>query len=72
MEAVLFPSAGQAVGSYDMRGLFVPWLEFAREAVWNGRLPLWDASLICRLPLPEQSTSRPVLPADLVGDSAAR
>lgn len=50
MEAVLFPPAGQAVGSYDMRGLFVPWLEFAREAVWNGRLPLWDASLFAGYP----------------------
>ena len=50
MEAVLFPPAGQVVGSYDMRGLFVPWLEFARDAVWNGRLPLWDASLFAGYP----------------------
>ncbi len=50
MESVLFPSAGMAVGSYDMRGLFVPWLEFAREAVWNSRIPLWDASLFAGYP----------------------
>ena len=27
-----------------------PWLEFAREAVWNGRLPFWDASLFAGYP----------------------
>lgn len=50
METVLFPAAGWVVGSHDTRGLFVPWLEFAREAVWNGRLPLWDASLFSGYP----------------------
>ena len=50
METALFPAAGQAVGGYDMRGLFVPWLEFAREAVWHGRLPFWDASLFAGYP----------------------
>ncbi len=39
----LFPAAGFALGNHDTRGLFVPWLTFAREAIWNGRLPLWDA-----------------------------
>ncbi len=41
---VLIPVEGQAIGGYDMRGLFYPWLEFAHNAVWQGRLPLWDAS----------------------------
>ncbi len=50
MEAVLFPSTGQVVGSHDTRGLFVPWLAFAREAVWNGRFPFWDASLFAGYP----------------------
>jgi len=50
METALFPSAGWVVGSHDTHGLFVPWLEFAREAVWNGRLPLWDASLFSGYP----------------------
>ncbi len=40
---VIFPAEGWAVGGHDMRGLFVPWLELARETVWNGRLPLWDS-----------------------------
>ncbi|PID86586.1 MAG: hypothetical protein CSB13_03640 [Chloroflexi bacterium] len=50
MEAALFPAAGQAVGSHDMRGLFVPWLAVAREAVWHGHLPWWDASLFAGYP----------------------
>lgn len=40
----LWPPEGWALGSHDMRGLFYPWWEFARNALWQGRLPLWDAS----------------------------
>ncbi len=50
METALLPPAGQVVGSNDTRGLFVPWLERAREAVWHGRLPFWDASLFAGYP----------------------
>lgn len=32
------------MGSHDIRGLFVPWLISARDAIWNGRLPLWTSS----------------------------
>lgn len=44
LSRVLFPPAGQAVGGFDVRGLFMPWLEFARQALGQGHLPLWDAS----------------------------
>jgi hypothetical protein len=39
---VLYPPAGWAVGQADVRGLFIPWLEFARDALRRGTLPLWD------------------------------
>lgn len=44
MSRVLWLPAGQALGGLDARGLFYPWLSFAREAVWHGRMPLWDAN----------------------------
>ncbi|MCB9422149.1 MAG: hypothetical protein H6667_20270 [Ardenticatenaceae bacterium] len=50
MSRVLWPAAGQAIGGLDVRGLFYPWLSFARDAVWNGRLPLWDASQFAGYP----------------------
>ncbi len=45
MERALLPPVGVALGGWDVRGLFYPWLSTAREAVLSGRLPLWDASL---------------------------
>lgn len=50
MGRVLWPPAGQAVGGLDARGLFYPWLSFARDAVWHGRLPLWDSSQFAGYP----------------------
>ncbi len=46
----LFPGAGMALGNHDTRGLFVPWLSHAREAVMDGRLPLWDAAQFAGYP----------------------
>lgn len=43
MERVLFPPPGQAIGGLDVRGLFYPWLDFARASIGAGRLPLWDS-----------------------------
>ncbi len=42
MHRVLWPPPGQALAGNDIRSLFVPWWSFAREALWRGRLPLWD------------------------------
>ncbi|GAB4275874.1 MAG: hypothetical protein Kow0080_25710 [Candidatus Promineifilaceae bacterium] len=50
MGRVLWPPARQAVGGLDARGLFYPWLSFARDAVWHGRLPLWDSSQFAGYP----------------------
>lgn len=50
MSRVWWPPAGQAIGGLDGRGLFYPWLTFAREAVRNGRLPLWGASQFAGYP----------------------
>lgn len=44
LNRALFPAAGQALGAHDMRALFVPWLEWTREAVWHGRFPFWHAA----------------------------
>lgn len=38
----LFPDAGEALGTHDTRALFYPWLSTMREAVWEGRLPIWE------------------------------
>ena len=43
MWRVLWPPAGQALGGFDVRGLFYPWFSQARTAVHAGQLPLWDA-----------------------------
>lgn len=50
MGRVLWPPAGQALAGHDARALFVPWLAFARDALLNGRLPLWDASQFAGYP----------------------
>ena len=50
LSSILLPPLGEAAGSYDVSGLFFPWLAFARDAVFNGRLPLWDASLFAGYP----------------------
>lgn len=47
---VLFPSEGQALGGLDSRGQFYYWLGFAKAAVANGRLPLWNADLFAGYP----------------------
>lgn len=50
MGRVLFPADGQALGGHDTRALFYPWLAFTREALLDGRLPLWDASQFAGYP----------------------
>lgn len=50
MSRVLFPAPGQAMGGHDTRALFYPWLTFTREALLNGRLPLWDAAQFAGYP----------------------
>jgi hypothetical protein len=50
MGAVLWPPAGMALGGYDVRGLFVPWLEWTRTAVWQGHLPFWQAGQFAGYP----------------------
>ncbi len=40
----LWPAEGQALGNHDMRGLFYPWLEQVRLALFRGELPWWDSS----------------------------
>ncbi|MFQ5435642.1 MAG: 6-pyruvoyl-tetrahydropterin synthase-related protein, partial [Anaerolineae bacterium] len=47
---VLWPPPGMALGGHDIRSLFYPWLTFAREAIFSGRLPLWDADLFSGYP----------------------
>jgi hypothetical protein len=39
---VLAPPPGYSAGGADIHGLFIPWLETARQALAEGRLPLWD------------------------------
>src|SRR5262245_20965894 len=46
----LFPPEGTALGGLDIRGLFYPWLNEAREAVLSGRLPLWGADQFAGYP----------------------
>lgn len=48
--AAIWPPEGTAVGSHDMRGLFYPWLEQLRNALWRGHLPWWDADLMAGYP----------------------
>ncbi len=50
LSRVLWPPAGQAIGGLDVRGLFYPWLTFARETARSGRLPLWDSSQFAGYP----------------------
>lgn len=45
LRPLLFPPPGQAAGGTDIRALFVPWFEGARQAIRQGRLPLWDPQL---------------------------
>ncbi|MDJ0754507.1 MAG: hypothetical protein QNJ45_13370 [Ardenticatenaceae bacterium] len=40
----LFPAEGWALGGYDMRGLFYPWLEQVRLSITAGQMPWWDTS----------------------------
>lgn len=47
---VLFPPDGQALGGLDSRSQFYLWLDFARTAVFDGRLPTWNASLFAGYP----------------------
>lgn len=44
LSRILLPPAGQLIGGYDTRSLFYPWFTFARQALQQGDLPLWDAS----------------------------
>ncbi len=39
---LLAPPPGHSAGGADMRGLFIPWLQTARQALAEGHLPLWD------------------------------
>jgi hypothetical protein len=50
MSRVLLPEFGQALGGHDVRGLFYPWLEQARQALRQGDLPLWDAQQFAGYP----------------------
>lgn len=50
MSRALLPPAGQALAGHDARALFVPWLSFTREALADGRLPLWDAAQFAGYP----------------------
>jgi len=46
----LWPPPGMALGGADVRGLFVPWLELTRTAVWQGHLPFWHAAQFAGYP----------------------
>lgn len=50
MGTVLWPAPGLALGGYDVRGLFSPWLEWTRTAVWQGQLPFWHAAQFAGYP----------------------
>lgn len=50
MGATLWPAPGLALGGYDVRGLFYPWLEWTRTAVWQGQLPFWHAAQFAGYP----------------------
>ncbi len=50
MSRALLPPAGQALAGHDARALFVPWLSFTRDALADGRLPLWDAAQFAGYP----------------------
>ncbi|MBX3057013.1 MAG: hypothetical protein KF770_11125 [Anaerolineae bacterium] len=50
MSRALFPPVGQALAGHDARALFVPWFTFTREALGDGRLPLWDAAQFAGYP----------------------
>jgi len=42
MGRVLLPPEGYAVGGLDVRGLFFPWLTYARQAIFASYLPFWN------------------------------
>jgi hypothetical protein len=42
LNRALFPPDGFALGAHDTRGLFIPWINFVRSSLENGRLPLWN------------------------------
>ncbi len=50
LAAALWPPVGMALGGADVRGLFVPWLELTRTAVWQGHLPFWHAAQFAGYP----------------------
>lgn len=41
---VLWPAQGWVLAGHDVQAQFYLWLSDARAAVWQGRLPLWDAN----------------------------
>lgn len=50
MSRAVWPPAGQSLAGHDARALFVPWLTLSREALGDGRLPLWDAAQFAGYP----------------------
>ncbi|MCA9872003.1 MAG: hypothetical protein KC441_00035, partial [Anaerolineales bacterium] len=46
----LWPPPGKALGGADVRGLFYPWLDLTRTAVWQGHLPFWHAAQFAGYP----------------------
>ncbi len=50
LSAVLVPPSGQAVGSFDTRGLFYPWLDRVHQSIWNGVIPFWDSQQFAGYP----------------------
>ncbi len=62
MGRALFPAAGEVLGGHDMRGYYNVLHEAVRDAIHNGRLPLWTPYIFNGYPLlvdPQQNLFYP-------------
>ena len=50
----------------DALGLFQPWREFARAALWKGTLPLWNPHIFCGLPFMSNGQTAVLYPPNLL------
>lgn len=51
MGKTLFPRSGFILGGYDIHGIYSPLIGNLHNALWNGRLPLWNSYLSNGYPL---------------------
>jgi hypothetical protein len=50
LERALLPPPGMILAGHDMRGAYYLWHDTARQAIWQGELPLWDSRQVAGFP----------------------